>query len=34
MELREQVYSLLIVSAAEKFNRSLSELLPENIFSR
>lgn len=32
MELREQVYSLLIVSAAEKFNRSLSELLPENIY--
>ncbi len=32
MELREQVYSLLVVSAAEKFNRSLSELLPENIY--
>ena len=28
MELKEQVYSLLLVSAADKFNRSISDLLP------
>lgn len=33
MDLKERVYSLLIVSAAEKFNRSVSELLPENQFT-
>lgn len=32
MELKEQVYSLLLVSSAEKFNRSLLELLPESIY--
>ena len=32
MELKEQVYSLLLVSAADKFNRSISDLLPENIY--
>ena len=32
MELKEQVYSLLLVSAADNFNRSISDLLPENIY--
>ncbi|HPU58930.1 MAG TPA: ANTAR domain-containing protein [Candidatus Avimonas sp.] len=29
MSLKERVYSILVVSAAEKFNASLAELLPE-----
>lgn len=33
MELREHCYSVLIVSASEKFRRSLSELLPEDKYS-
>lgn len=33
MELREHCYSVLIVSASEKFKRSLSELLPEDKYS-
>lgn len=33
MESREQVYSILIVSAAEKLNSSLMELLPAGVYS-
>ena len=33
MDLKERVYSVLIVSAAENFNTVLSELLPESTFS-
>lgn len=32
MELKEQVYSLLLVSSAEKFTNSLIDLLPENLY--
>lgn len=32
MELKEQVYSLLLVSSAEKFTNSLLDLLPENLY--
>ncbi len=33
MDLKERVYSVLIVSAAENFNTALSELLPSSTFS-
>lgn len=33
MSLKERVYSVLIVSAAEGFNNSLSELLPKSKYS-
>lgn len=33
MNLKERVYSVLIVSAAENFNSALSDLLPESTFS-
>ena len=33
MELKEQVYSLLLVSSAEKFTNSLIDLLPESLYS-
>ncbi|MCH5184268.1 MAG: response regulator [Oscillospiraceae bacterium] len=33
MPLRECVYRVLLVSASEKFNQSLRELLPESLFS-
>ena len=29
MDFKEQVYSVLFISAAEKFNTSVSELLPD-----
>lgn len=32
MSLKERVYSILVVSAAENFNASLSELLPESHY--
>ena len=33
MDLKEQVYSVLVVSASEKFNQSLAGLLPQSRFS-
>ena len=33
MSLKEQVYSVLLISAAEKFNRSIAALLPEGRYS-
>lgn len=33
MSLMEQIYSVLVVSASEKFNQSLPEVLPVPIFS-
>ncbi len=33
MELREYCYSMLVVSASEKFRRSLTALLPENKYT-
>lgn len=33
MSLKEQVYSVLLVSAAERFNHSLYQLLPESKYS-
>lgn len=33
MSLKERVYSILVVSAAENFNASLSELLPKSRYS-
>ena len=33
MDLKEQEYSVLIVSAADKFNTSLTQLLPEFKYS-
>lgn len=33
MDLKEQVYSVLVVSASEKFNQSLAGLLPQARFS-
>ena len=33
MGLEERVYSVLVVSAAERFNAALSEMLPQSLFS-
>ena len=33
MELQERVYSVLIVSASEKFQNALRSLLPESVCS-
>ncbi len=33
MSLKEQIYSVLVVSAADSFNRALPELLPAPLFS-
>ena len=34
MSLKERLYSILVVSAAESFNASLSELPPKPIVTR
>ena len=32
MSLKERVYSVLLVSSSENFNKSLTELLPESNY--
>ncbi len=33
MDLKEQIYSVLVVSASEKFNQALPEIFPVSVFS-